>query len=169
MRLACLTLVLASALPAVTRGDDSAPIPAPPAPAIAAPADVEPPPPAPPVPAAPADYPASPVVPYQPLPVTNSYSTYSTQPPGCNCGLRGTRYSLSSRAYPPAPADDGTTSYGPGMPYGVFVGPGVWGGGWMGAYTGAYASGTHDRYPYYSYRAPWYTPGPRSTNVTITW
>jgi hypothetical protein len=27
----------------------------------------------------------------------------------------------------------------------------------------------HVRYPYYSYRRPWYTPGPGSVNVTIVW
>jgi hypothetical protein len=27
----------------------------------------------------------------------------------------------------------------------------------------------HVRYPYYSYRRPWYTPGPGSVNVTIIW
>jgi hypothetical protein len=29
--------------------------------------------------------------------------------------------------------------------------------------------GVHARFPYYSYRAPWYTPGPASANVTILW
>jgi hypothetical protein len=29
--------------------------------------------------------------------------------------------------------------------------------------------GIHDRYPYYSYRRPWYTAGPASANVTIVW
>ncbi|WP_437193043.1 hypothetical protein [Planctomicrobium sp. SH527] len=29
--------------------------------------------------------------------------------------------------------------------------------------------GMHDRYPYYSYRRPWYTPGPISHNVNIIW
>jgi hypothetical protein len=29
--------------------------------------------------------------------------------------------------------------------------------------------GTHDRYPYYSYRHPWYTPGAISRNVNIIW
>ncbi|SFI57179.1 hypothetical protein [Planctomicrobium piriforme] len=29
--------------------------------------------------------------------------------------------------------------------------------------------GKHDRYPYYSYRRPWYTPGPASHNVNIIW
>jgi hypothetical protein len=27
----------------------------------------------------------------------------------------------------------------------------------------------HDRYPYYSYRRPWYSAGPASANVTIVW
>ena len=27
----------------------------------------------------------------------------------------------------------------------------------------------HERYPFYSYRRPWYTPGPASQNVTIVW
>jgi hypothetical protein len=36
-------------------------------------------------------------------------------------------------------------------------------------YTGAAADGVHPRYPYYSYRRPWYTPGPASRNVTILW
>lgn len=29
--------------------------------------------------------------------------------------------------------------------------------------------GLHARYPYYSYRRPWYTPGPASLNVNIIW
>lgn len=29
--------------------------------------------------------------------------------------------------------------------------------------------GIHPRYPYYSYRRPWYPPGPASANVTIIW
>lgn len=29
--------------------------------------------------------------------------------------------------------------------------------------------GLHLRYPYYSYRRPWYRPGPASVNVTIIW
>jgi hypothetical protein len=29
--------------------------------------------------------------------------------------------------------------------------------------------GDHGRYPYYSYRRPWYTPGHLSANVTIVW
>ena len=38
----------------------------------------------------------------------------------------------------------------------VVVGP-----GWAGQ--------LHVRYPYYSYRRPWFTPGPKSLNVTIVW
>ncbi len=30
-------------------------------------------------------------------------------------------------------------------------------------------AGTHTRYPFYSYRRPWYYPGPASQNVTIVW
>jgi len=30
-------------------------------------------------------------------------------------------------------------------------------------------TGIHDRYPYYSYRRPWYTPGRPSQNVNIIW
>jgi len=33
----------------------------------------------------------------------------------------------------------------------------------------AYGAGLHARYPFFSYRAPWYTPGPASWNVTIVW
>ena len=29
--------------------------------------------------------------------------------------------------------------------------------------------GLHVRHPYYSYRRPWYPPGPPSLNVTIVW
>lgn len=29
--------------------------------------------------------------------------------------------------------------------------------------------GLHLRHPYYSYRRPWYPPGPASVNVTIIW
>ncbi|WP_437230998.1 hypothetical protein SH661x_002253 [Planctomicrobium sp. SH661] len=31
------------------------------------------------------------------------------------------------------------------------------------------AGGEHARFPYYSYRRPWYTPGPVSRNVNIIW
>jgi len=31
------------------------------------------------------------------------------------------------------------------------------------------AGGEHPRFPYYSYRRPWYTPGPVSRNVNIVW
>jgi hypothetical protein len=30
-------------------------------------------------------------------------------------------------------------------------------------------AGLHPRYPYYSYRRPWYPAGPASVNVTIIW
>ena len=30
-------------------------------------------------------------------------------------------------------------------------------------------AGDHGRYPYYSYRRPWYTPGQMNANVTIVW
>jgi hypothetical protein len=30
-------------------------------------------------------------------------------------------------------------------------------------------AGSHLRYPYYSYRRPWYPAGPASVNVTIIW
>ncbi|MCA8998055.1 MAG: hypothetical protein KDA80_13750 [Planctomycetaceae bacterium] len=33
----------------------------------------------------------------------------------------------------------------------------------------AYGAGVHGRYPFFSYRAPWYTPGPVSRNITIVW
>ncbi len=71
----------------------------------------------------------------------------------------------------------------PRMPMqgGSFSHPG-YGGGWYGTtvghfgsdnggynYTGAPAAGVHVRHPYFSYRAPWYTPGPPSQNVTIVW
>lgn len=29
--------------------------------------------------------------------------------------------------------------------------------------------GVHIRYPYHSYRRPWFPPGPASTNITICW
>lgn len=39
---------------------------------------------------------------------------------------------------------------------GIFVGP-------------AFSGGLHVRFPYYSYRRPWYTRGPASLNVDIIW
>jgi hypothetical protein len=36
-------------------------------------------------------------------------------------------------------------------------------------YTGAMGGGLHPRFPYYSYRRPWYYDGPASTNVNIDW
>jgi hypothetical protein len=47
------------------------------------------------------------------------------------------------------------TSGGYGNGYGYGYGPPV--------------DGVHARYPYYSYRRPWYTAGPASANVTIVW
>ncbi len=38
-----------------------------------------------------------------------------------------------------------------------------------GSYGGASLSGTHLRYPYYSYRSPWTYGGPASVNHTIVW
>lgn len=38
-----------------------------------------------------------------------------------------------------------------------------------GVLAPAPVGGIHQRYPYYSYRRPWYTPGPASHNVTIIW
>lgn len=29
--------------------------------------------------------------------------------------------------------------------------------------------GVHGRYPYHSYRRPWFHPGPKSANVSIVW
>jgi hypothetical protein len=36
-------------------------------------------------------------------------------------------------------------------------------------YQSGPAGGEHARYPYYSYRRPWYSPGPVSRNVNIVW
>lgn len=36
-------------------------------------------------------------------------------------------------------------------------------------YTGAMGGGVHPRFPYYSYRRPWYYDGPAGTNVNIDW
>ena len=33
----------------------------------------------------------------------------------------------------------------------------------------AYHGGHHKRYPYYSYRRPWYSPGPHTMNSIIVW
>lgn len=35
--------------------------------------------------------------------------------------------------------------------------------------NGPSVNGVHARYPYYSYRRPWYTAGPASANVSIVW
>lgn len=36
-------------------------------------------------------------------------------------------------------------------------------------YQSGPAGGEHLRYPYYSYRRPWFSPGPASRNVNIVW
>lgn len=60
-------------------------------------------------------------------------------------------------AIPPAPLMPDHAS-----PYGFGVQPPM---GWMSPPVG----GLHVRHPYYSYRRPWFTPGPASLNVTIIW
>lgn len=35
--------------------------------------------------------------------------------------------------------------------------------------SAAPAGSLHQQFPYYSYRRPWYTPGPASLNATIVW
>lgn len=55
---------------------------------------------------------------------------------------------------PFVPGDPALGPLGGPMPTGMFPGMGV---------------GLHARYPYYSYRRPWYTPGPASLNVNIIW
>jgi hypothetical protein len=45
-------------------------------------------------------------------------------------------------------------------------------GGFISGYEGLPdmdGHGVHYRYPYHSYRRPWFHPGPPSTNVTIVW
>jgi hypothetical protein len=39
----------------------------------------------------------------------------------------------------------------------------------MHGFVAVPAGELHVRHPYYSYRRPWYTPGPASLNVTIVW
>lgn len=46
--------------------------------------------------------------------------------------------------------------------------------GWAGGMTPRVMSphgpgGHHARFPYYSYRRPWFTPGPAGQNVNIVW
>ena len=48
--------------------------------------------------------------------------------------------------------------------------PAGWGSAIPPTYRGgAGVGGLHMRYPYYSYRHSWYTPGPAGANVTIVW
>jgi hypothetical protein len=166
MTRAALCLTLVGVFASAAYSDDSVPV-VPTAPGFVppgatyqpAPAGDEVPPPAPPLPDATLAPPA--MIP-QPAPAA-VYSTGFPPHVPANSGLRGANYSFSSRAAAPAPADDGTTSYGPAP---VIWAPGYWGGGVFG---GAVVDGWHNRYPYYSYRAPWYYPGPAGMNATIAW
>lgn len=76
---------------------------------------------------------------------------------GCNCGSSQTVHSPGATIYSFRPYGGGYGQPLAGPPAGL---PG---------YTGAAAAGMHPRYPYYSYRHPWFTPGPVSGNVTILW
>jgi hypothetical protein len=60
-----------------------------------------------------------------------------------------------------APVMIGTYPPPPGHPGGVWYRP--------EAVVPPTNDGLHLRYPYYSYRRPWYPPGPASINVTIVW
>jgi hypothetical protein len=57
----------------------------------------------------------------------------------------------------------------PPVPPAYLAGPTGFYGPAHGGYYGPSVGGIHDRYPYYSYRRPWYTAGPASANVTIVW
>lgn len=91
--------------------------------------------------------------------------------PACNC--QGNSAVVSGSAYG-APVMGG--DYGS---YGHFSPPPSTGPIYtMGSGSGVAAGvltpnsnsgGLHTRYPYYSYRAPWYYQGPPSLNVTIVW
>ncbi|MEW4527207.1 hypothetical protein [Maioricimonas sp. JC845] len=81
--------------------------------------------------------------------------------PTDDCPCRDKSAAADSQPAPPMPIP--TTTYPPQqLPYGMP--PTTWppvSTGWDG--------GLHPRYPYYSYRRPWYYRGPASLNVTIPW
>lgn len=58
--------------------------------------------------------------------------------------------------YESYPIDGDGDGINPAGAEGVYVGP-------------AFSGGTHQRYPLYDYRRPWYTRGPASRNVDIVW
>ncbi len=81
------------------------------------------------------------------------------RPPASCCGAAGG--SSVARAYS---AEQVMLPYQPeyGSPYH----------GFLSGYEGLPSmdgGGVHQRYPYHSYRRPWFHPGPASSNVTIVW
>lgn len=91
--------------------------------------------------------------------------------PGCQCacphrgvvggsGVAVTRdvvvWRGTSRVSSGVVTTSGAIVYGAGSLHGGYQGP-------------AHLSGTHVRYPYYNYRAPWVSSGPASINHTIVW
>ena len=68
---------------------------------------------------------------------------------------------LGTYPSPTAPVAVGTYPPPPGHPGGVWYRP--------EAVVPPANDGLHLRYPYYSYRRPWYPAGPASVNVTIIW
>jgi hypothetical protein len=99
-------------------------------------------------------------MPQGPQPMNSAPLYHSPQPyGGYHDGLPGRHYSFSGAAAMPSASgfgyyDDPNNAFGG---YGVNV------------YTGAIGGGYHPRFPYYSYRAPWYSPGPAGANVNILW
>ena len=92
----------------------------------------------------------------QPQTYTPTYYWYYYQPP------------YQVQHYAPVPVPLSTTHWAPGP-----VGTDFWTGsagstaGYFGPMSNARGEAGHVRYPYYSYRRPWYSPGQPSFNVTI--
>lgn len=85
----------------------------------------------------------------QPAPAQNTVSGPGGHLPGGPYGVPGSPYYYTPQSYDPARA-----GYGGGDPYTFHFGPGFY---------RSYEYG-HNRFPYYSYRRPWYFPGHTSYN-----
>jgi len=126
-------------------------VPVPSAPALKSPTPPEPP--AEPAPETPPPFVPAPIPPMaiSGAPVVASPLLAPVPAPGCACGRGAAIPHLAYGFVPGVPA-----AYGSG--WAASDGPAAFAGG-----------GLHNRYPYYSYRRPWYSPGPSSVNVTILW
>jgi hypothetical protein len=94
-------------------------------------------------------------MPQAPAAIASPYSGLGSVPQGLAGGVS------PAAPYGMGPSLGGVFPMGQGFP--------ASGMGDAGQGFGGPSPGVHARYPYYSYRRPWFTPGPRSVNVNIIW